>query len=569
MRKESKERKSEMGLYSDKLQELAPVLKRYYIRDEKSVLHQYVSIEGCPEDYYASPYLEQIKDFCGCSDDMMGKRVFLITEEENIGIKAAFGIMNYPLYANWDEICEQMEEAGYETNHLVIKKADGSPVQMRLVTMKDYSVLLTGAMSEKEVFYFTGLDENDDSDFLFENKLKCIMSCPALLQFVQLKREQVDTPWARELMMNRECEVIYLPKVESSYYTQILNDLLLGERYSLDKCLKPERMIRNMMKKCAGRFGEEDIAWSLDQAEKHARLRGEYHVLGAVDFPFDSYEELSPLSRLEQMTGLNNMKNLAFECAALVKEQMRNSLLTDVCKHVIFKGRPGTGKTMCGRILAQIMAEQGQSNGVFIQASRKDIIGEHVGQTAPKVAGLFAKARNGILFVDEAGFLMHEARASYNQEAIKEFVRYMELYQDVTVIFALYPHEVEEWLKMDAGLSSRISRIVEFEDYTEDELLEIAEGMCKGKGYKLEEAAKGIIRTYISRRSKLLGDEFGNAREARKLVESAIIARSIRCYECDTEDKELVLLAGDFEYGVKRLRQEKGKKTAQIGFAIV
>lgn len=560
-----------MGLFMDKLCRLVPVIKKQYVNGANNTMYQKAVIEGVPEDYFATPYLKAVKDFGESCGEIMGKRIFLITEEENIGLKAAFGIMNYPIYAKWEEICACIEDSGYYSKELTPQIANEVKSEIRLISVKDYSVRLDGKLPENEVFYFKGLGENINDNYLFlnqfENKLSCIMSCKSAIQFVQLQKEQLDTPWARELLRDRECEIVYLPRADCEYYVHVLEELLEGERYRLEEKIVPERLVRNIMKKCADKFDEEDIAWSLDQAVKRARLRGEYHVLAAADFAFDFCDEISALENLEKMTGLENMKRLAFEYAALGREQMRNHKLSEVCKHVVFKGNPGTGKTMCGRILAQVMAEQGQSNGVFIQASRKDIIGEHVGETAPKVAGLFAQARNGVLFVDEAGFLLQGVRVSYNQEAIKEFVRYMELYQDVTVIFALYPNEAEEWLKLDAGLSSRISRVIDFEDYTERELLEIAECMCVSRGYEPEENAKESIRTFIKRRHVFAGEEFGNAREMRKLVESAIIARSIRCYEKMPKEQRPMLLQADFEYGAKRLCRESGRKSSQIGFA--
>lgn len=564
-----------MELFREKLWNQKPVLKRQYKKDDKNLMYQEVCIEGYPEDFYSTPYLKPVKEFCERVGDVVGKRVFLVTESEAIGLKAAFGIVNYPIYENWDEICGQMEKKGFCEKQMVPEKENGTPFSIRLVAEKDYIAFLGGKMPAQDIYYFTGLDEEVNQPSSFENrflslenenKMECIMSCQASLQFVQINREQINTVRVRELMMDRECEVLFLPEVQNSYYEQVLTELLEGERYQLDNALIQECLIKNIRKKCGHRFGEEDIAWSLDQAVKSARCRGEYHVLMAADFALDSFEEESSLSRLDAMTGLKGMKNLAYEYAALGREQIRNHKLLDICKHVIFSGRPGTGKTMCGQILAQIMAEQGQSNSVFVSASRKDIIGEHVGQTAPLVAGLFAKARNGVLFVDEAGFLMHETKASYNQEAIKEFVRYMELYQDVTVIFALYPNEVEGWLKLDMGLSSRISRVIEFEDYSPKELLEIARSMCERRGYCMTGEAMDTIGKYIDDRRKLLGDEFGNAREMRKLVESAIIAKSIRCYEQDMTKAEMILTTEDFEHGVKRLHYKKSRPKAQIGF---
>jgi SpoVK/Ycf46/Vps4 family AAA+-type ATPase len=262
------------------------------------------------------------------------------------------------------------------------------------------------------------------------------------------------------------------------------------------------------------------------------------------------------MDRLEALVGLSNVKQVMKELSAFMKEMSHNEKLTNVCRHMIFEGNPGTGKTVCAKITADIMAEMGQSNSVFVDASRKDIVAGYVGQTAPKIANLFKRARGGVLFVDEAGFFLQDAKGSYNQEAIKEFVRYMELYQDVIVIFALYPHEVEDWLDLEAGLSSRISRIVKFEDYSDKEMIEIAHYMCEQRGYCTEQAADSVISDYIAKRKSLDKKKFGNAREVRKLVEAAIFARSIRRYDDNTEDTTLILSKDDFKNGAARLMQE-------------
>lgn len=544
-----------MGVYREKLSELAPVLQRRYEWKESDVMCQVVTAKEWHKKYYELEYLKAVTEYFDYSEGSINdKRFFLITEEENVGIKAAFAIMHYPLYGGIQGDCRY-----------VTKEEGCNNTLTRFESMREYSFLLTGGVPEKEIMYFTGLAE-EEKDFELGTKLRCIMGCQASLQFVQLKKEQLNMPWARELLKNRECEIIYLPKCSASYYPQIAERLLEGERYRLGEGLSIAGLVRCIQKKSGSKFGEEDIAWSFDQAEKSARGRGDYRYMIMEDFKLDLGNARSPLQVLNEMTGLREMKLLAREVAALQKEQLRNEKLKEICKHVIFVGKPGTGKTLCGKLLTQIMSEQGQTGGSFVQATRKDIIGEYVGQTAPKVAGLFAKARRGVLFVDEAGFLLHEARNSFNQEAVKEFVRYMELYQDVMVIFALYPGEVEDFLKLDVGLSSRISRVVPFEDYSEQELLNITREMCEARGYRLAEECEEMICAYMKEQRRKLGDEFGNAREGRKLVETAVIARSIRCFEKDTIEEQPYLTPEDFSYGMQRLYIQQEKKGVSIGF---
>ena len=76
------------------------------------------------------------------------------------------------------------------------------------------------------------------------------------------------------------------------------------------------------------------------------------------------------------------------------------------------------------------------------------------------------------------------------------------------------------------------------------------------------------IESYIDYRKSGWKDMFGNAREMRKLVEAAIISRSLRCFEEMPKEKKPLLTAKDFENGARRLRreQENFKGTKTIGF---
>ncbi len=559
-----------MGLFQNKLRGMAPCIVRSYHKPERGPrARTMVRAEGNPDTFYEPPYMTPVREVCEACDSFAGVRFLIVTSEESVGLKAAMGVLNYPLFQNWDDICAVIEEQGYSTMELEDQSRNGELLQLQVITRTEYIPLMEeeGGSSRRIAYYFTDISEESFND----NKLMSIMSCEAPIQFVHIQEEQLEEPWVRELMMSMECEIIQLPLTDNAYYEEVTGKLLEDERYVLEEGLTIPKLVRSIRKKRGNLFSEEDIAWILDQAVKKARIRGEYRILSRADCSFGSAgEELTPLEQLEQMVGLKNMKEVAKEQKALCIEQTKNPNLKDICRHMIYKGKPGTGKTMSGKIMAQILSEHGHSNGVFISASRKDIIGEYVGQTAPKVAELFNKARSGILFIDEAGFLLNESRASYNQEAVKEFVRYMEQYRDVTVIFALYPHEEEAFLALDAGLRSRISKVIEFEDYSEEELIAITKSMCQKQGYELADDSEEIVRGFVTRQKDVLKDEFGNAREVRKLVESAIIGHSIRCMEQEQEravKEEEVLTAEDFDYGVRRICVEVTEKNRRrIGF---
>lgn len=557
-----------MELYRKKLSKFVPtLLQKQLLLTERGPKAVFVKMEFLPDgNYYKIPYLQELGELPdGISLDVE-RRIFLVTEEDNIAIKTAYNYLTYPGYELLEEMKEELPEQLSAESRMMLHDR----IRLRIISMRgekkvdllgglQYYQMNAGVTEDSFVFY-NGL-ENDSN---LEDKLDVILTSPAGIQFVQVTTEQLGMPWMRELMMDRECEVIMLPKVPDDYYVTVLEQLLEGERFKLADGLTPELLVRCIRKKCTNKFREEDLAWSLDQAAKKAKREGRY-VLRATDFALDKAETESALILLDRMIGLGEMKQTAHEYAALSREQSQNDKLEQICKHVIYVGAPGTGKTECGRLLAKILSEEGQSNGSFVMASRKDVIGEYVGQTAPKVAKLFQNARHGVLFIDEAGFLLQESRSSFNSEAIKEFVRYMELYRDVTVVFALYPKEVEDWMQLDAGLSSRIGRIVHFENYSPGELLQIGRSMCRDRGYQMSEEAVPEISAYLENRRQTLKEKFGNAREVRKLVEAAIIAKSIRCFEGNR--KEAVLLPEDFRSAIAKLSREKTEPKRTIGFS--
>lgn len=192
--------------------------------------------------------------------------------------------------------------------------------------------------------------------------------------------------------------------------------------------------------------------------------------------------------------------------------------------NMIFAGLPGSGKTVMAKHVAGRMKELGISDGTYVYASRADICGQYVGHTAPKVKELFEKAKDGCIFVDEASFLT--ANDMFVREAVTEFVRFMEERPDVTVIFATYPDEAEKLLKIDPGFASRISRVVRFPKYSDENLYKIFQTMGKSYGVKVEKECGRQFMDYISEiRSN---PDFANAREVRKLLETAIEETGMR-----------------------------------------
>ena len=232
---------------------------------------------------------------------------------------------------------------------------------------------------------------------------------------------------------------------------------------------------------------------------------------------------------LNSLIGLDNIKGMLQDLVSLMKfkSKTEGSLkLKDTNMHMVFLGNPGTGKTTVARMIANILynlkyIEQNK----LVEVSAKDLIGQYVGQTAPKTISVIEKALGGVLFIDEAYSLASKpgsSGSSFNEECIATLIQAMENYRDnLVVIFAGYNKEMDAFLKSNSGIVSRIGYTMQFNDYSLEELIEILKSMFKKSGFFIDEgaieAATKVIEEYRH------SEGFGNARFVRNLYEKAII----------------------------------------------
>jgi hypothetical protein len=74
--------------------------------------------------------------------------------------------------------------------------------------------------------------------------------------------------------------------------------------------------------------------------------------------------------------------------------------------HMCFTGPPGTGKTTVALRMADLLHRLGHlEEGQLVHAMRDDLVGEYIGQTAPKTKRVLDRAMGGVLFIDEAYYL--------------------------------------------------------------------------------------------------------------------------------------------------------------------
>ncbi|MFC2950033.1 stage V sporulation protein K [Virgibacillus sediminis] len=198
--------------------------------------------------------------------------------------------------------------------------------------------------------------------------------------------------------------------------------------------------------------------------------------------------------------------------------------------HMLFKGNPGTGKTTIARKLAKVYYEMNLlSKGHFIEAERADLVGEYIGQTAQKTRSVLQKAKGGVLFIDEAYSLARGGEKDFGKEAIDTLVKHMEDdHNDLVLILAGYPNEMDRFLSLNPGLQSRFPFILDFKDYDVSQLMEIARKMASEREYKLEKEAEWALRTRLQKELQQNRRNFSNARYVRNIIENAIRQHAVR-----------------------------------------
>ncbi|QNU65894.1 AAA family ATPase [Ruminiclostridium herbifermentans] len=254
---------------------------------------------------------------------------------------------------------------------------------------------------------------------------------------------------------------------------------------------------------------------------------------------------------LNNVIGLKAVKEYVLDLETNFKvQQMREGKglkKSDISMHMIFAGNPGTGKTTIARIVAKYLKAIGVlSSGHLSEVTRADLVGQYAGHTAVKTTEVINGAKGGVLFIDEAYSLCRDKHDTFGQEAIDALVKGIEdNREDLVVILAGYDDEMQEFLKTNTGLKSRFPNVVHFEDYSVDEMYEIAKITAHSKGYKISSECEEGLK-YVFEKSQIKGrNDGGNGRLVRNVIEAAILKQSKRIEQNPSSDLEL-LDASDF-----------------------
>ncbi len=237
-----------------------------------------------------------------------------------------------------------------------------------------------------------------------------------------------------------------------------------------------------------------------------------------------------------ELVGLAPVKARIREIAAfLVVSRARSAMgleATTPSLHMCFTGNPGTGKTTVALRMAEILHRLGYvRKGHVVSVTRDDLVGQYIGHTAPKTKEVLKKAMGGVLFIDEAYYLYRpENERDYGQEAIEILLQVMENHRDdLVVILAGYKDRMDTFFQSNPGMSSRISHHIDFPDYSEQELLQIAEKMVGQMNYQLDADAEQAMDEYIRLRRQQ--PHFANARSIRNALDRARLRQANRIFQ--------------------------------------
>lgn len=322
-----------------------------------------------------------------------------------------------------------------------------------------------------------------------------------------------------------------------------LNYRIFGHRIFI-----PPMSVDRVIRKCKDKFQQSSFAISdeffpaletyIRTIYAEADLKGKDFVIDLLNRVYSNYfirktgdKVLTPEFIPHYRSDIRTIEDVLAEINAFpgmerVKQDFSKIYTSQIAKennkkaqsnHMVFYGNPGTGKTTIGRLTAELLYRAGVlPTRKMTIVTAMDLVSVYKGNSGPKTNTKIEEAMGGVLFIDEA-YGLTKSNSDGASDAIIVLMKAMEDYKDkLVVIMAGYEAEMEEVIKSNPGIKSRIGHHIHFDDYTVPELKKIFLIKCNEMGFELDENANKILEECIS--ARMVQEYYGNGRDMENLV---------------------------------------------------
>lgn len=245
---------------------------------------------------------------------------------------------------------------------------------------------------------------------------------------------------------------------------------------------------------------------------------------------------IPPLKELDNMIGLEDIKK---EVLKKIIYYIQNPVNEEYL-HTIISGPPGVGKTQFAKIYSKIFVYLGiLKNNKFIEVKRDQLVGEYLGQTAPRTRKVLESAMGGVIFIDEAYSLGNpEKRDSFSKESIDMINQYLsEKKNEFMMVVAGYEKELREsFFSFNPGLQRRFSTHYNIKGYDNKELTQIFLFKCKELNYDNQVSEKFLHDFFEKNKSNF--EFFGGSIE--QLINELKYAHSFRTFYEDNQSRNII-----------------------------